>query len=176
MMSGGMKRRLMIARAMMNEPRLLILDEPTAGVDIEIRRSMWQFITGINRAGTTVILTTHYLEEAEQLCRNIAIIDHGEIIENTSMRRLLSKLDVQSFVLDVTGLDGTLPEGLDGVKLTRLDAQTLEVEIPSSHDINSLFAALTQHGITVTSMRNKTNRLEELFVRLVEGNGNRVAA
>src|SRR5574337_2069391 len=124
-MSSGMKRRLMIARAMMNEPRLLILDEPTAGVDIEIRRSMWHFITGINRAGTTVILTTHYLEEAEQLCRNIAIIDHGEIIEDTSMRRLLAKLDVQSFVLDVTGLDGTLPE-LSGVKLARVDAQTLD--------------------------------------------------
>ena len=170
-MSGGMKRRLMIARAMMNEPRLLILDEPTAGVDIEIRRSMWHFITGINRAGTTVILTTHYLEEAEQLCRNIAIIDHGEIVEDTSMRRLLSKLDVQSFVLDVTGFDGSLPQ-LDGVKLIRLDDQTLEAEMPSTHDLNALFAALTAHGITVTSMRNKTNRLEELFVRLVERNGN----
>ncbi len=182
MMSGGMKRRLMIARAMMNEPKLLILDEPTAGVDIEIRRSMWHFITGINRAGTTVILTTHYLEEAEQLCRNIAIIDHGEIIEDTSMRRLLATLDVQSFVLDVTGLNGSVPE-LSGVTFTRVDDQTLEVEIPSSHNVNSLFAALTQHGITVTSMRNKTNRLEELFVRLVEhedGNGHdgkgRVAA
>jgi ABC-2 type transport system ATP-binding protein len=176
MMSGGMKRRLMIARAMMNEPRLLILDEPTAGVDIEIRRSMWHFITGINRAGTTVILTTHYLEEAEQLCRNIAIIDHGEIVEDTSMRRLLSKLDVQSFVLDVTGFDGvTLPQ-LDGVKLVRLDDQTLEAEMPSTHDLNALFAALTAHGITVTSMRNKTNRLEELFVRLVERNGNGAAA
>ncbi|TAN08499.1 MAG: ABC transporter ATP-binding protein [Rhodanobacteraceae bacterium] len=173
MMSGGMKRRLMIARAMMNEPRLLILDEPTAGVDIEIRRSMWHFITGINRAGTTVILTTHYLEEAEKLCRNIAIIDHGEIIENTSMRRLLSKLDVQSFVLDVTGLGDALPE-LAGVKPTRIDGQTLEVEVPSSHDINSLFAALTAQGITVTSMRNKTNRLEELFVRLIDRNSDRV--
>jgi ABC-2 type transport system ATP-binding protein len=175
MMSGGMKRRLMIARAMMNEPRLLILDEPTAGVDIEIRRSMWHFITGINRAGTTVILTTHYLEEAEQLCRNIAIIDHGEIVEDTSMRRLLSKLDVQSFVLDVTGFDGSLPQ-IDGVKLLRLDAQTLEAEMPSTHDLNALFAALTAQGITVTSMRNKTNRLEELFVRLVERNGNGAAA
>jgi ABC-2 type transport system ATP-binding protein len=175
MMSGGMKRRLMIARAMMNEPRLLILDEPTAGVDIEIRRSMWHFITGINRAGTTVILTTHYLEEAEKLCRNIAIIDHGEIVEDTSMRRLLSKLDVQSFLLDVTGFEGTLPQ-LDGVKLTRLDDQTLEAEMPSTHDLNALFAALTAHGITVTSMRNKTNRLEELFVRLVERNGNGAAA
>jgi ABC-2 type transport system ATP-binding protein len=170
MMSGGMKRRLMIARAMMNEPRLLILDEPTAGVDIEIRRSMWHFITGINAAGTTVILTTHYLEEAEQLCRNIAIIDHGEIVEDTSMRRLLSKLDVQSFVLDVAGLDGTLPE-LEGVRLTRRDAQTLEAEMPSTHNLNALFAGLTAHGITVTSMRPRSNRLEELFVRLVGQDG-----
>jgi len=159
----------------MNEPRLLILDEPTAGVDIEIRRSMWHFITGINRAGTTVILTTHYLEEAEKLCRNIAIIDHGEIVEDTSMRRLLSKLDVQSFVLDVTGFEGTLPQ-LDGVKLTRIDDQTMEAEMPSTHDLNALFAGLTAHGITVTSMRNKTNRLEELFVRLVERNGNGATA
>ncbi|HEU0277254.1 MAG TPA: ABC transporter ATP-binding protein [Rhodanobacteraceae bacterium] len=173
MMSGGMKRRLMIARAMMNEPHLLILDEPTAGVDIEIRRSMWQFITAINRAGTTVILTTHYLEEAEQLCRNIAIIDHGEIVENTSMRHLLSKLDVQSFVLDVRGAT-TLPQLAD-VKLTRIDAQTLEAEVPSTHDLNSLFAGLTAAGITVTSLRNKTNRLEELFIRLVERNARRVA-
>lgn len=176
LMSGGMKRRLMIARAMMNEPRLLILDEPTAGVDIEIRRSMWQFISAINRAGTTVILTTHYLEEAEQLCRNIAIIDHGQIIEDTSMRALLAKLDVQSLVLDVAGLGAALPE-IAGVRFTRIDDATLEVELPSSHDINSLFAALTQGGITVTSLRNKTNRLEELFVRLIErGNGARVAA
>ncbi|MBS0432411.1 MAG: ABC transporter ATP-binding protein [Proteobacteria bacterium] len=169
MMSGGMKRRLMIARAMMNEPRLLILDEPTAGVDIEIRRSMWQFITGINRAGTTVILTTHYLEEAEQLCRNIAIIDHGNIVENTAMRTLLAKLDVETFILDVpAGFAGeALPE-VPGVKLTRIDAQTLEAEMSKSHDLNSLFAALSGRGITVTSLRNKTNRLEELFVRLVE--------
>ncbi len=170
-LSGGMKRRLMIARAMMNEPRLLILDEPTAGVDIEIRRSMWQFVTRINRAGTTVILTTHYLEEAEQLCRNIAIIDHGQIIEDTSMRRLLRKLDVETFVLDVTGLDDPLPV-IEGVRLTRVDALTLEAELPSGRNLNTLFAALTEHGITVTSMRTKTNRLEELFVRLVErGNG-----
>lgn len=174
-LSGGMKRRLMIARAMMNEPKLLILDEPTAGVDIEIRRSMWQFITGINRTGTTVILTTHYLEEAEQLCRNIAIIDHGEIIEDTSMRRLLRKLDVETFVLDVTGLDDTLPE-IEGVRLTRVDNLTLEAELPSGRNLNMLFAALTEHGITVTSMRTKTNRLEELFVRLVErGNGSETA-
>jgi len=166
-LSGGMKRRLMIARAMMNEPRLLILDEPTAGVDIEIRRSMWQFVSGINAAGTTVILTTHYLEEAEQLCRNIAIIDHGTIVENTSMKQLLAKLDVETFVFDVTHAPDGLP-ALPGVALRRVDEHTLEAEMARTHDLNSLFAALTAHGITVISMRNKTNRLEELFVRLVE--------
>ena len=166
MLSGGMKRRLMIARAMMNEPKLLILDEPTAGVDIEIRRSMWQFVSGINAAGTTVILTTHYLEEAEQLCRNIAIIDHGAIVENTTMKQLLSKLDVETFVFDITGVPGELP-ALPGVALRRVDEHTLEAEMARTHDLNSLFAALTAHGITVASMRNKTNRLEELFVRLV---------
>ncbi|WP_426662139.1 ABC transporter ATP-binding protein [Rhodanobacter aciditrophus] len=167
MLSGGMKRRLMIARAMMNEPKLLILDEPTAGVDIEIRRSMWQFISGINAAGTTVILTTHYLEEAEQLCRNIAIIDHGTIVENTTMKQLLAKLDVETFVLDVTHAPDGLP-ALSGVTLRRVDEHTLEAEMARTHDLNSLFAALSAHGVTVTSMRNKTNRLEELFVRLVE--------
>ncbi|RUL74886.1 ABC transporter ATP-binding protein [Dyella choica] len=167
MLSGGMKRRLMIARAMMNEPRLLILDEPTAGVDIEIRRSMWQFISGINAAGTTVILTTHYLEEAEQLCRNIAIIDHGTIVENTSMKLLLSKLDVETFVFDVDNLPDQLPK-LPGITFRRVDAHTLEAEMPRTQAMNALFDALTSHGITVLSMRNKTNRLEELFVRLVE--------
>jgi len=168
-LSGGMKRRLMIARAMVNEPRLLILDEPTAGVDIEIRRSMWKFIQGINAAGTTVILTTHYLEEAEQLCRNIAIIDHGQIIENTSMKRLLGKLDVETFVLDLGDGGSELPV-VDGVKLTRTDEHTIEAEMSRAHDLNSLFAALSERGITVTSMRNKANRLEELFVRLIENN------
>ena len=167
MLSGGMKRRLMIARAMMNEPKLLILDEPTAGVDIEIRRSMWQFVSGINAAGTTVILTTHYLEEAESLCRNIAIIDHGTIIENTSMKGLLATLDVETFVLDVATMPDQLPT-LPGVVLRRRDEHTLEAEMARSHDLNSLFSALSAHGIMVTSMRNKTNRLEELFVRLVE--------
>jgi len=166
-LSGGMKRRLMIARAMMNEPKLLILDEPTAGVDIEIRRSMWQFVSGINAAGTTVILTTHYLEEAEQLCRNIAIIDQGRIVQNTTMKSLLSTLDVETFVLDVNAVPGTLPT-LSGVTLRTLDDHTLEAEMSRAHDLNSLFAALSSHGITVTSMRNKANRLEELFVRLVE--------
>jgi ABC-2 type transport system ATP-binding protein len=166
-LSGGMKRRLMIARAMMNEPKLLILDEPTAGVDIEIRRSMWQFVSAINEAGTTVILTTHYLEEAEQLCRNIAIIDRGRIVQNTSMKSLLATLDVETFMLDVASMPASLPTP-QGVVLRALDAHTLEAEMSRSHDLNSLFATLSAHGITVTSLRNKSNRLEELFVRLVE--------
>ncbi|MDZ3823526.1 MAG: ABC transporter ATP-binding protein [Pseudoxanthomonas sp.] len=166
-LSGGMKRRLMIARAMMNEPRLLVLDEPTAGVDIEIRRSMWTFVREINAAGTTVILTTHYLEEAEQLCRNIAIIDHGRIIEHSPMRALLAKLDVEGFVLDVEGGDQDLPD-LPGVRLARLDAHTIEAEVPKSVDLSRVFAALDGRGIRVKSMRNKSNRLEELFMRLVE--------
>ena len=166
-MSGGMKRRLMIARAMMNEPKLLILDEPTAGVDIEIRRSMWHFVSGINAAGTTVILTTHYLEEAESLCRNIAIIDNGNIIENTSMKRLLATLDVETFVLDVDEAPQELPQ-LNGISFRRVDERTLEAEMARKQNLNSLFAALTDIGVTVNSMRTKTNRLEELFVRLVE--------
>ena len=173
-LSGGMKRRLMIARAMMNEPRLLILDEPTAGVDIEIRRSMWKFVQGINAAGTTVILTTHYLEEAEQLCRNIAIIDHGQIIVNTAMKSLLGKLDVETFVLDLTDVCADLPQ-VDGVKISRVDDRTIEAEMSRAHDLNSLFAALSARGITVTSMRNKANRLEELFVRLIDANDKEVA-
>jgi ABC-2 type transport system ATP-binding protein len=172
MLSGGMKRRLMIARAMMNEPRLLILDEPTAGVDIEIRRSMWHFISGINAAGTTVILTTHYLEEAEQLCRNIAIIDHGTIVENTTMKQLLSKLDVETFVFDVDDLPNQLPS-LPGIVFRRVDDHTLEAEMPRTQALNALFETFSAHGITVTSMRNKTNRLEELFVRLVENGRSR---
>ena len=168
-LSGGMKRRLMIARAMVHRPRLLILDEPTAGVDIEIRRAMWKYLDEINRAGTTVILTTHYLEEAERLCRTIAIIDHGRIVEHTTMRRLLAKLDVETFVLDVAESDAALPE-LEGVRLSRPDAHTIEAEMSRAHDLNSLFAALTARGIVVNSMRNKANRLEELFVRLVENN------
>ncbi|WP_049622665.1 ABC transporter ATP-binding protein [Frateuria defendens] len=174
-LSGGMKRRLMIARAMMNEPKLLILDEPTAGVDIEIRRSMWQFVSGINAAGTTVILTTHYLEEAEQLCRNIAIIDHGTIVENTSMKQLLAKLDVETFVFDVTEVPGELPAP-PGIALRRIDERTLEAEVSRGHALNTLFTALSAHDITVASMRNKTNRLEELFVRLVENGRNGKAA
>ena len=166
-----MKRRLMIAPAMVNQPRLLILDEPTAGVDIEVRRSMWKFIRGINAAGTTVILTTHYLEEAEQLCRNVAIIDRGEIIENTSVKRLLTRLDVESFILDAAhALPADLP-AVDGVRLTRLDDHSFEAEMSRAHDLNSLFAVLDRAGITVQSMRNKANRLEELFMHLVGQHG-----
>ena len=164
-LSGGMKRRLMIARALVHEPRLLILDEPTAGVDIELRRSMWEFLTEINEAGTTIILTTHYLEEAEQLCRNIAIIDEGEIIENTTMKNLLSQLDSQVFVLDVVNELFELPEDLpEGVMLDKVDSHCLEVEVAGTRDISDIFSYLSSKGIIVSSMRNKTNRLEQLFI------------
>ena len=171
-LSGGMKRRLMIARALVNEPKLLILDEPTAGVDIEIRRSMWKFLREINDAGTTIILTTHYLEEAESLCRNIAIIDKGELIENTSTRKLLNSLKKETFVLDLEAPLAELPQ-LKTHKLKRVDDQTVEADICRDDPINTLFTELNAHGIKVLSMRNKTNRLEELFMNLVEnGNGN----
>lgn len=166
-LSGGMKRRLMIARAMVNDPRLLILDEPTAGVDIEIRRSMWEFISGINAGGTTVILTTHYLEEAENLCRNIAIIDHGRIVENTDMKSLLSKLDVETFVLDLRESLESCPR-VDGMDIQVVDERTLAASLPKAKSLNNLFAELERQGIHVLSMRNKANRLEELFLRLVE--------
>ena len=169
-LSGGMKRRLMIARAMMTRPRLLILDEPTAGVDIEIRRGMWQTLKAINAAGTTIILTTHYLEEAESLCRNLAIIDHGQIIEQGPMKQLLSKLDVEGFVFDI---DGTLPAELPmlpGVQFQSPNEHTLELEMPRSMDLNGVFAALSGAGIRVRSMRTQSNRLEELFVRLTGDN------
>ena len=167
LLSGGMKRRLMIARAMVNEPRLLILDEPTAGVDIEIRRSMWEFIRGINESGTTVILTTHYLEEAEELCRNIAIIDHGEIIQNTDMKSLLGTLDIETFVLDLQEPLPVLPQ-IEGMEFKLRDEFTLEASIPKRKSLNALFAALDGSGVQVKSMRNKANRLEELFLRLVD--------
>jgi len=166
-LSGGMKRRLMIARAMVNEPRLLILDEPTAGVDIEIRRSMWEFIREINENGTTVILTTHYLEEAEELCRNIAIIDHGKIIQNTDMKTLLGTLDVETFVLDVREPLTVAPQ-IDGMTLHLRDPYTLEASLPKKKSLNALFCSLDSKGIYVLSMRNKANRLEELFLRLVD--------
>jgi ABC-2 type transport system ATP-binding protein len=167
MLSGGMKRRLMIARAMVNEPRLLILDEPTAGVDIEIRRSMWEFIREINESGTTVILTTHYLEEAEELCRNIAIIDHGEIVQNTDMKSLLATLDVETFVLDVRDPLTEAPQ-IDGMEIKLRDESTLEASLPKQKSLNALFSSLDNSGISVLSMRNKANRLEELFLRLVD--------
>jgi ABC-2 type transport system ATP-binding protein len=166
-LSGGMKRRLMIARAMVNEPRLLILDEPTAGVDIEIRRSMWEFIRGINDLGTTVILTTHYLEEAENLCRNIAIIDQGEIVQNTDMKSLLATLDVETFVLDLRESIAECPQ-VDGMDIVLTDDRTLEASLPKQKSLNVLFAELDRQGIHVLSMRNKANRLEELFLRLVD--------
>ena len=164
-LSGGMKRRLMIARALMHEPRLLILDEPTAGVDIELRRSMWDFLRDINRQGVTIILTTHYLEEAEMLCRNIGIINHGELIENTSMKALLGKLEVETFILDVK-LNGNKPV-LEGINWKLPDNHTLEVDINKGDSLNHVFSLLTEQGIDVISMRNKANRLEELFVTLV---------
>ena len=168
-LSGGMKRRLMIARALVHEPRLLILDEPTAGVDIEIRRSMWEFLTRLNRDGTTIILTTHYLEEAEQLCRNIAIIDGGQIVENSAMRELLGKLNKETFVLDCAEALPATPLVGDFV-IARVDDHCLEVELERGRNLNEVFAQLSGQGITVTSMRNKANRLEELFLRLVQEN------
>ena len=165
-LSGGMKRRLMIARAMMTKPRLLILDEPTAGVDIEIRRGMWKTLKEVNAAGTTVILTTHYLEEAESLCRNLAIIDRGRIIEQGPMKALLAKLDVEGFLFDIDGrLPATLPQ-IAGITMLAEDDHTLDVEMPREMDLNRVFAALGEAGIRVRSMRTKSNRLEELFVRL----------
>lgn len=169
-LSGGMKRRLMIARAMMTSPRLLILDEPTAGVDIEIRRGMWKTLKEINAAGTTIILTTHYLEEAESLCRNLAIIDKGRIVEQGPMKALLAKLDVEGFLFDIDGhLPATLPP-IEGATLVATDDHTLDVEMPRAMDLNRVFAALNQAGIRVRSMRTKSNRLEELFVRLTSEN------
>jgi ABC-2 type transport system ATP-binding protein len=169
-LSGGMKRRLMIARALVHEPRLLILDEPTAGVDIELRRSMWDFLIELNRQGTTIILTTHYLEEAEQLCRNIAIIDKGAIVENTSMKSLLAEIDSQVFVLDVLKAD--LPQAalcLKDFDARTLDDQSIEVTVRRGGSINAVFAQLENAGVVVTSMRNKTNRLEQLFINKLTG-------
>ncbi|MBU2114899.1 MAG: ABC transporter ATP-binding protein [Gammaproteobacteria bacterium] len=165
-LSGGMKRRLMIARALMHEPKLLILDEPTAGVDIELRRSMWEFLRKINQQGVTIILTTHYLEEAESLCRNIAIIDKGLIIENTSMKALLAKLTRETFVLDLAS-DPTAVS-LEGINWRALDGHSIEVDVEKAQGLNAIFAQLSAQDIKVLSMRNKANRLEELFVSLVE--------
>ncbi|MGX7126614.1 ABC transporter ATP-binding protein [Enterococcus viikkiensis] len=166
MLSGGMKRRLMIARALMHEPRLLILDEPTAGVDIELRREMWAFLRELNANGTTIILTTHYLEEAEMLCRHIGIIQSGELIENTSMKSLLAKLQFETFILDLAPYDKE-PE-INGFNYSFEDEQTLAVEVERDQGINELFDQLTTQGIKVLSMRNKSNRLEELFLKITE--------
>jgi len=165
-LSGGMKRRLMIARALVHNPKLLILDEPTAGVDIEIRRSMWSFLKEINQAGTTIILTTHYLEEAESLCRNIAIIDKGVIIENTSMTSMLRRLNQEVFVLDTEDAIDDLPT-LQGFEFTQVGESSFEVSVAKESGLNRLFSALNEAGITVLSMRNKQNRLEQLFIDMV---------
>lgn len=175
MLSGGMKRRLMIARALVHEPRLLILDEPTAGVDIELRRSMWDYLSKLNAEGTTIILTTHYLEEAESLCRNIAILDKGQVVENTDMRSLLAKLQQETFVLDCAGDLTTLPV-ISGYVMRMDKPGVLEVDIQRGQSLNSVFDALSTAGVQVASMRNKSNRLEELFVRLVEKNLSGAAA
>jgi ABC-2 type transport system ATP-binding protein len=167
-LSGGMKRRLMIARALVHEPQLLILDEPTAGVDIEVRRSMWEFLRRINEQGTTIILTTHYLEEAESLCRHIAIIDEGRIIENDRMSSVLRKLHTEIFVLNLREPLLELP-ALPGYRLARVDETTLEIEVNKEQNLNDIFAALSAANVEVLSLRNKANRLEELFLRLVEG-------
>ena len=166
-LSGGQKRRLMIAKALVHEPKLLLLDEPTAGVDIELRRDMWDFLSDINKQGTTIILTTHYLEEAEQHCNNIAIIDEGSIVENTSMKELLSRLSIQSFVLDLQDEIKETPN-LSVFDLKLQDSKTLIATLTKKDDLNTLFSKLSEHGIKVKSMRNEQNRLEELFLRLVK--------
>ena len=171
MLSGGMKRRLMIARALAHYPRLLILDEPTAGVDIEIRRSMWDYLRRLNQEGTTIILTTHYLEEAENLCRNIAIINHGEIVEHNTMDDLLGKLDNASFILELRNPLATVPV-LIGYRLTRIDDHTLAADVPAELGIHGLFDSLSQHGIEVAGLRNASNRLEQFFMNLLENDRN----
>ena len=166
-LSGGMKRRLMIARALIHQPKVLILDEPTAGVDIEIRRSMWEFLTQTNKQGTTIILTTHYLEEAEQLCKHIAIIDQGSIVENTSMNALLKTLRHQTFVFNTESPIDELPV-IEPFVTTLVDNYTFELRVDNNWSLNDVFSVLTQHGLRIHSMRNKTNRLEELFLDLIK--------
>lgn len=166
-LSGGMKRRLMIARALIHQPKLLILDEPTAGVDIEIRRTMWEFLKKLNESGTTIILTTHYLEEAESMCNNIAIIKSGEVVESTSMKELLSRLQVETFVLDLKEPLTVMPEECE-LTVRQRDPSTLEVDLDKTRSLNYLFEKLSENNIRVMSMRNKTNRLEELFIKLVQ--------
>ena len=168
-LSGGMKRRLMIARALIHKPQLLILDEPTAGVDIEIRRTMWAFLSSLNAAGTTIILTTHYLEEAENFCHNIAILDKGKVIENTSMKQLLSRLQTENFVLNLKEPLTELPQCNDFMMSLR-DSNTLEVALDKGRSLNLMFEFFSKHNIRVMSMRNKNNRLEELFMELIDNN------
>ena len=168
-LSGGMKRRLMIARALIHEPQLLVLDEPTAGVDIELRRSMWIFLEEINRQGTTIILTTHYLEEAERLCRNIAIIDKGTIVQNTSIKNLIKQLNKETFILDIKEEIKSFPV-VSGYPIVLTDSHTLEVAVDKNKSLNQLFSMLSEQGIEIVSMRNKANRLEELFIDMVEKN------
>ena len=169
-LSGGMKRRLMIARALMHEPKILILDEPTAGVDIEIRRSMWTFLEDLNKQGVTIILTTHYLEEAESLCKNVAIIDKGTIVQNTSMKSILATLNIETFILDLA--ENTDSLSLEGFDYRLVDPHTLEVDIAKDSCLNAVFEQLSNKNVKVLSMRNKSNRLEELFVRMVESGRN----
>ncbi len=164
-LSGGMKRRLMIARALMHQPKLLILDEPTAGVDIELRRSMWDFLQQLNSEGVTIILTTHYLEEAEMLCRNIGIINHGVIVQNTSMKALLAKLNLETFVFDLAPNSPSCE--LEGFVSRRIDERSIEVDVDRDSELNGIFSQFSAHNIKVLSMRNKANRLEELFINLV---------
>lgn len=168
-LSGGMKRRLMIARALMSEPKLLILDEPTAGVDVELRHGLWKFLAELNEKGTTIILTTHYLEEAERLCKHVAIIDHGEIIEHTNMKSLINRLHIQTVIFDLATPIESIPT-LNGYIHRFLDETTLEVEINKGQSVNQLFEEFNRAGLVITSMHNKTNRLEELFVRLITEN------
>ncbi len=171
-LSGGMKRRLMIARALVHQPELLILDEPTAGVDIELRRSMWKFMRRINEQGTTIILTTHYLEEAEQMCKNIAIIDQGNIIQNTSMKALLSTLDTETFILYLRESVHEIPTISAEFGIRLIDEHTLEVDIPRHLTMNEVILQLHQQELQIDSMRNKVNRLEELFVSLIDKQDN----
>jgi len=170
-LSGGYKRRLLIARALIHDPKVLILDEPTAGVDVELRRSMWQFLSRINREGKTIVLTTHYLEEAESLCKNIAIINNGQIVENTTVKSLLTKLNVETFILDLDQVCEQIPD-FGEFTVRQTDPLTLEVDLVKGQKINALFKLLSNCNMQVRSMRNKSNRLEELFIRLTNKDNN----